>query len=114
MFVAEFLAVSVEGVIENVRIETAYSTQEVNNFQADLAIDGSNDTCFKTTTGSATSLLLTLDRRRTVVGVSMWVHGRMSRVLFYLQFIPLVELTLHTINTRVYTSFMLEAKVSNS
>ena len=68
-----------EGAPENVNIETAYSSQEDNNFQADLAIDGNNDTCFKSTTGSATSLLLTLDRRRTVVGVSMSVKGRMSR-----------------------------------
>ena len=79
MFVTELFAVPVEGVIENARIETAYSTQEVNNFQADLAIDGSNDTCFKTNTGLETSLLLTLDGRRTVVGVSMTVKGRMSR-----------------------------------
>ena len=68
-----------EGAPENVNIETADSSQELNNFRADLAIDGSNDTCFKTNTGSPTSLLLALDRRRTVVGVSMMVKGRMSR-----------------------------------
>ena len=61
----------------NTAIMTAYSADETPGSQAELAIDSSIDTCFNTTTGSVTSLLLTLDRVTSVVGVSMLVNGKM-------------------------------------
>ena len=62
----------------NTAIMTAYSADETPGSEAGLAIDSSIDTCFNTTTtGSVTSLLLTLDRVTSVVCVSMLVNGEM-------------------------------------
>ena len=63
-----------------VEIETAHSTHEKVGFEAELAIDDDNETCFETATDSR-FLLLTLARETTVIGVSMMVNGKISPVI---------------------------------
>ena len=69
-----------------VNITTAHSTNEKAGFEAELAVDGDNDTCFETATDSR-FLLLTLARETTVIGVSMMVDGKIS---------PIIDMTVYS------------------